>query len=61
MVNEPTISKVKGPLKLFLKFTSNLFCLGHAKSPAGKFLNWDFNKDGFISKDEVVTKTSLSA
>ena len=27
--------------------------LGHAKSPAGKFFNWDFNKDDVISKEEV--------
>ena len=27
--------------------------IGHAKSPAGKFFNWDINKDDVISKEEV--------
>ena len=32
-----------------------IFYLGHAKSPAGKFFNWDYNTDGLISRDEVLT------
>ena len=30
-----------------------IFYVGHAKSPAGKFYNWDVNSDGLIDKEEV--------